>query len=93
MTILEVETADGVTVTILELDERQCPPGLALELQWYQRPEGTLALWMLENGRALVRAVVGRWALLARVVDRCLCFGQAASDFVRCLHAVCSIRK
>ena len=60
MTIFEVETDDRITGAILEIDERHFPDGMALKLHWWPMESGTLALWMLENGRALVRAVVGR---------------------------------
>ena len=60
MELFEVKTHDGVTGAILELDERHFPHGMALELHWCPGHDGTLAIWMLEDGRMLALAAVGR---------------------------------
>ena len=43
---------------ILELEP--VAPGLALELHVYPREGGTLALWVLEDGRVIGEVAVGR---------------------------------
>jgi hypothetical protein len=44
---------DGVPGGILEFSSELTPPGFALELHVFTWPEGTVAVWLLEDGRSL----------------------------------------
>lgn len=44
-----IETHDG-SATVIEIDERLTPPGLALELHCVTYEDETVAFWLFEDG-------------------------------------------
>jgi hypothetical protein len=60
MQVHQIATTPNSTVTVVEIDDRLTPRGLALEFHLVTSDTQTWAFWLLEDARFLQASAIGR---------------------------------